>query len=155
MFREPPYINNILNELGSVYDNTVAIHVRLGDFVGFKKHFINLNEYYMYAMVSIQRRLQNVNFVIVSDEVNINTIYRVYPNLKGINKLITQNNDELVDLFFMTRCRGVICSNSTFSWWGAWLNSKSDKLVTIPDKFLNDRDDIITMKGAQIISSYS
>ena len=84
---------------------------------------------------------------------NINKIYRKYPELKGIPKLITETVDEFVDLYFMTRCRGVICSNSKFSWWGAWLNQKQEKFVTIPDKFRNDIEDTIDMKGALIIST--
>jgi GR25 family glycosyltransferase involved in LPS biosynthesis len=155
LFPEPPSVTPLLNNLGNVFDNIVAIHVRLGDFVGLKQHFINLNTYYNYAITLAQRRCANVSFVIISDEPNCNTIYRVYPNLKDIPKLITQNKDEFVDLYFMTRCKGVICSNSTFSWWGAWLNQREDKFITIPDKFMNDRDDIIEMKGAHIISSYS
>lgn len=155
LFPEPLSVTPLLNNLGNIFANTVAIHVRLGDFVGLKQNFVKLNTYYNYAILLAQRRCANVSFVIISDEPNCNTIYRVYPELKDIPKLITQNKDEFVDLYFMTRCKGVICSNSTFSWWGAWLNQSEDKFITIPDKFMNDRDNIIEMKGAHIISSYS
>jgi hypothetical protein len=91
-----------------------------------------------------------VNFVIVSDEKDIKKIYKVYPFLQGINPLITQFKDEVLDLYFMSRCKGVICSNSLFSWWGAWLNPREDGLFYIPHNFDNHFK-FIKMKKAQVI----
>ena len=54
-------------------------------------------------------------------------------------------------MYVLTRCKGVICANSTFSWWGAWLNNNTNKSIFIPDKWLNDRNNIVPMKDSTII----
>ena len=36
----------------------------------------------------------------------------------------------------MAGCRGGICANSSFSWWGAWLSSR--EIVTMPHQWINN-----------------
>ena len=151
IFKEPEYIKDKFNNFN--LKEVVAIHVRLGDFLNISKHFVNLNTYYKNA---IDYCIENNNkkFVIVSEEKDIEKIYRVYPILRGISlsTKIIKTDTEIEDLYFMTRCKGVICSNSTFAWWGAWLNNNSAKIVIIPSKWMNDRTDIQNMNGAIVIS---
>ena len=48
------------------------------------------------------------------------------------NFLYVEGNEDFEELYLMTRCRDFVCSMSTFSWWGAWLNEQPDKIVIAP-----------------------
>lgn len=128
--------------------NTVAIHVRLGDIVKFEKHWVDLTSYYKRSLERLNKKNPNYKFVLVC-EYGISEIANHYPYLKDYEKLDYQ--DEMSDFYFMSQCAGVICANSTFSWWASWLNSTTDKQIFIPNKWLNDRDDILSMEGATVI----
>ena len=43
-----------------------------------------------------------------------------------------ENNNELDDLYCLSQCDSVIMSNSTFSWWGAWLGKNKEKVIAPP-----------------------
>jgi hypothetical protein len=107
-------------------ENTVSIHVRRGDYLHLPEHHPTQSlEYYHSAYELIGDN--NVNVVILSDD-----IQWCKENLKFKNSFYIENGTNISDLYLMTLCNHNIMSNSTFSWWGAWLNNNINKKVISP-----------------------
>lgn len=66
-------------------------------------------------------------FVFVSDDMNW-----VKDNFKGDNLIYSPFKDEVMDFTLMTLCDNNIIANSSFSWWGAYMNKNKDKIVIGP-----------------------
>ncbi len=99
---------------------------------------------------------QETRFLIISDDINW-----CKKNFKGSNYFFTDNNTALEDLYLQSLCTNNIISNSTFSWWGAWLNENPVKIVIVPKpwygkEFLHIRtDDLIPEAWIQLDNSMS
>jgi hypothetical protein len=121
----------------------VSLHVRRADYVTgstFKDtpfiHGTCSMEYYKNAINYITEREQNPHFFIFSDDYEWSV-----ENFKFLNYpvICVKNGAEknYEDLILMSRCKHNIIANSTFSWWGAWLNNNKDKIVIAPQKWFN------------------
>lgn len=124
--------------------NSISIHIRRGDYLHPKYQSLYGNictiSYYHKAIQLIQQRYDKTAFFIFSDDIEW-----VQKNLKIDNaKYIdfNKNYDSWQDMYLMSICKHNIIANSTFSWWGAWLNSNKNKIVITPNKFLNTNDSI-------------
>ena len=87
-------------------------------------------------MKYIKKRIDTPHFYIFS-----NDSLWVKENLKLDNMTIVDWNsgkDSYKDMLLMSKCKHNIIANSSFSWWGAWLNNNSNKIVISPDKWFND-----------------
>lgn len=121
----PERISNVLKNYV-----TCAVHVRRGDFLKYPDHHpVQSKEYFIGAMDLMPK---NCIFLIFSDDIawcksNLNR-----PNSKFI---FIEGNKDYEDISIMRRCNHNIISNSTFSWWAAWLNSNKDKVVVAPRKW--------------------
>ena len=115
--------------------NSVSLHVRRGDYVSDTKtnqvHGVCSLEYYLAAIKKIEELIESPNFFVFSDD-----IPWVQENLKCEHpiKFVSHNGDEFdyEDLRLMSLCRHHIIANSSFSWWGAWLNTNPTKIVLAP-----------------------
>jgi hypothetical protein len=121
---------------------SVSIHIRRADYVQnqltYKIHGICDLDYYYNCINLLLDKVQNPHFFIFSDDTQW-----VKENLK-LNYPITfvdHNNASrnYEDLRLMSQCQHNIIANSTFSWWGAWLNQNPDKIVYAPQKWFNDQ----------------
>ena len=127
------------NHISSV--NSVSLHIRRGDYVSNEKtlnvHGICELNYYYKAIELISKKSGNPVLFIFSDDMQW-----VKENLKSSFETIfvdVNNADtSYEDLRLMSLCRHNIIANSSFSWWGAWLNNNNDKIVIAPKKWLND-----------------
>jgi hypothetical protein len=72
----------------------------------------------------------DVDFIFVSDDMNW-----VKENFKGNNIFYSDNSEEILDLTLMSICDNNIIANSSFSWWGAFLNENPNKKVIAPSKW--------------------
>ncbi len=108
-------------------ENTCSIHVRRGDFLKHPNHHPvqNMN----YFLKAIKQMPKDSVFLIFSDD--IQWCKQNFPDLSEKFKFIEGHKD-YEDLYIMSKCKNNIICNSTFSWWGAWLNNNPDKLVIAP-----------------------
>jgi hypothetical protein len=123
----------------------VSLHVRRGDYVSDPKNAKVLNicamDYCRAAVMYIAERLSRPVFYIFSDD-----IAWVKKNLKlRFPCHYIEGNRGAVsyrDMQLMSMCRHNVIANSSFSWWGAWLNSNEAKIVVAPQLwFSNGVDD--------------
>ncbi len=118
----------------------VSLHVRRGDYVSSQAtnqfHGTCSLEYYQQAIRYIAQKVQQPHFYIFSDDPawTQQHLKITYPTT-----YVTHNGTAAQeDLRLMSQCQHHIIANSTFSWWGAWLNPSVTKLVIAPKKWFND-----------------
>jgi hypothetical protein len=118
--------------------NSVSLHIRRGDYLTNKKNsFIGIcsTDYYKKAISIISSKITNPVFYFFSDEME--WVKKNFTN--NLNVKFVDHNDKHkshFDLQLMSLCRHNIIANSSFSWWGAWLNTNANKIVIAPQKWL-------------------
>lgn len=118
----------------------VSLHVRRGDYVQ-NAHTNSVHgtcdiDYYNKAIAVMQEKLgQDVVFYVFSDDISwckgsLNHIEHI--------QFVDDTTSAIDDMFLMSRCAGNIIANSTFSWWGAWLNTNG--LTLAPTDWFMDKN---------------
>lgn len=128
--------------------NSVSLHIRRGDYVSDKSasefHGTLPLEYYFKAISYLNQKHLNLKVFIFSDDMNW-----VKAHLKLENECVyvdfNTGENSVFDMYLMSICNHNIIANSSFSWWGAWLNQNLNKTVIAPvfwfaDKSLNTKD---------------
>jgi hypothetical protein len=118
--------------------NAVSIHVRRGDYVNnprYRAQMAQLDEdHYRRAIAHIRAHVPDAVFVVFSDD--IAWVKANLPLPDGtIHADVNGPDHGYEDLRLMSQCRHHIIANSTFSWWGAWLNPRPDKIVVAPSRW--------------------
>lgn len=140
ILKHPLSVNNQdhLNSISTT--NSVAIHVRRGDYISNpnsrKVHASCSNNYYYKSRAFIQYKITNSHYFIFSDDIKW-----VKDNLDfTTNTTFINNNGPVYEhLFLMSQCKHQITANSTFSWWAAWLNTNPQKIIITPQYWYNDK----------------
>lgn len=111
--------------------NSVSLHVRRGDYLTLKPPPVLSLAYYIAAVQIVAARLANPHFFVFSDDV---AWAQQNLRLSHPTTFVDVNSESSAqeDLRLMSACRHHVIANSTFSWWGAWLNPHPDKLVVAP-----------------------
>jgi hypothetical protein len=116
--------------------NPVSLHVRRGDYLLAKGGNLALSrDYYHAAVRSIQNHMAAPSFFVFSDDIIFAREY--LPS--GVHAIFVDHNDAWTgyeDLRLMSACAHNIIANSSFSWWGAWLNLNREKIVVAPKYWL-------------------
>lgn len=117
--------------------NSISVHIRRGDYMNNASVYGNIctKEYYEKAINYFQDNFENNFFVFFSDDMEW-----VKENFNLTNALYVDNNKKdksYIDMYLMSKCNHNIIANSTFSWWGAYLNKNKNKTVIMPSKWYN------------------
>lgn len=137
----PDTSENILKNIENT--NAVSVHFRRGDYVtspiASKIHGVLDMDYYKNAIKKIEAKVDKPVFYIFSDDIewakanspdNINNIYQEKKS----------DHKDWFDMFLMSKCKHHIIANSSYSWWGAWLNPSPHKIVIAPKTwFANEK----------------
>lgn len=119
--------------------NSVSISIRRGDYLSLSHLYTNLWDigYYTKAISTVEKHIEDPKYFVFSDDLEW-----CRQNLKGknftfVDSLKYENRDEL-GITLMSYCKTNIIANSTYSWWGAYLNQNSNKTVIAPSVWFND-----------------
>lgn len=113
--------------------NSVAIHIRLGDYTQKKNYdlYVCTKKYYENAIQYIKNNVENPKFFVFTNDLEKAKNLVDFPE----ETYFVENTKDYEDLALMQKCKHYIISNSTFSWWGAYLSENPDKKIVVPDKF--------------------
>lgn len=153
LFSQNNDLNDKLNEIINTYKNnkvTVSLHVRRGDYLMFPNIHPVISLDYINSALKL---FNNCSILVFSDDIKW-----CVENIKNDdNDIYFINNTEkdYYELYLMSLCDNNIISNSTFAWWGAYLNKNEDKKVIAPknwfgSEFKNDFTDIYTKNMIKI-----
>jgi hypothetical protein len=126
-------INSIKNT-----NKTISIHVRRGDYLLPQNSFYTQLgfEYYLKALDQISN-VSDHQVLIFSNDIDWckNNLHKLHNNITYID-----GNSDYIDLCLMSLCDHNIIANSSFSWWGAYLNKNPNKIIVCPKNYLQNHE---------------
>lgn len=118
----------------------VSLHIRRGDYVQKdinRKIYVQLPVSYYHKAVDLIKEYNDISSLFVFS----NDIPWCKEQFKfDVPVYYVEGNDDdhgYEDMYLMSLCRHNVAANSTFSWWGAWLNRNKDKMVICPQRYFN------------------
>lgn len=144
----------------TIKENAVSVHVRRGDYISSKAtnelHGVCTANYYKEAINMMRDKLPDPHFYFFSDDTEW-VKKHLLPTVDNCT-LVCHNKsaENWQDMALMSKCKHHIIANSSFSWWGAWLNPDKEKIVIAPQNWFNkktgyfDDRDIVPKSWIQI-----
>jgi hypothetical protein len=113
-------------------EHPISLHFRRGDYASFfGRHMLLSHGYYERAMSHFVQQNPRSTFFVFSDDLKFAREWaRADPKIVVVDHNDATRGHE--DMRLMSLCRHHIIANSTFSWWGAWLNTRRDKQIVAP-----------------------
>lgn len=140
--KDQPDETNKKIALNIAHSNAVSIHVRRADYINNqttnKVHGVCSLDYYHKAVEVVAKKIKSPIFFIFSDDHEWvkNNLKFNYPMVYVTHNLVEKNYE---DLRLMSLCQHNIIANSSFSWWGTWLNPNKKKIVIAPKLWFQDK----------------
>ncbi|MFK5947535.1 MAG: alpha-1,2-fucosyltransferase [Methylococcales bacterium] len=140
-FREPLDKKNSMLVTEIERNKSVSLHIRRGDYISDTKtnnimNVCSLNYYYQ-AVKYISQRVNNPIFYIFSDDIEW-VKKELSIDFPCVYVEHNQQSKSYRDMQLMSLCKHNVIANSSFSWWGAWLNANLDKQVVAPISWFNE-----------------
>jgi hypothetical protein len=129
-FKFKQHILDKSKQIINQYKEPVAVHVRRGDYVAHPNYWTVTPEYLQEALNHFTD--QEYTFLVFSDD--IEWCKNTFP--EGI--IYVEGNNQFEDLCLMSLCHHNIISNSSYSWWGAFLNKNENKKVIAPSNWFTE-----------------
>ncbi len=122
-------VKNVLTPLGI----TCSISVRRGDYVGLQHiHPLQPDDYWVRAQQVVEEKVKIDTYVVFSDDIQWCTQNKHLFNKTGKKVIFFSGRTQMDDFTAITLCNCNIITNSTFSWWGAFLNRNANNVVIMP-----------------------
>lgn len=121
-------------------ENSVSVHIRRGDYLNHPLYEGICTENYYYQSVStVQSCHPDSTFYVFSNDCDWSRDFfeKNFKNVKFEVIDINRGDKSYQDMYLMSQCRHNIIANSSFSWWGAWLNTNPEKMVIAPKVWIN------------------
>ena len=120
--------------------NSVAIHIRRGDYItnhtAAAIHGQLTLDYYRRAMDLMSKILDgNPQFYVFSDDTDF--AEQSFSGIRNLHVVKNQANRSWEDMFLMASCNNFIIANSSYSWWGAWLNRSKKNVIIAPAQWFS------------------
>lgn len=120
-------------------NNYISLHIRRGDYLNIGDAFgdICTVEYYINAIKYINDNVDNPFFLIFSNDIPWAKDWCSKISIKCYVVDGSSEDTGYLDMCLMSRCKHNIIANSSFSWWGSYLNANPNKIVIAPSKWNN------------------
>lgn len=133
-FRDESIIEFLRGYYAGSLKNSLSVHIRRGDYLRFPDTFHILDtSYYIEAIKRVCRDSKIEYIFVMSDDIKW-----CRENIKDDRIVCVTGHPDHHEMLLMSMCSHNVISNSTFSWWGAWLGETKDKTIVAPDRWLKN-----------------